>query len=409
MLGALLPVRSLLLATFMLMGGGGFLGTMISIRLEQAQVTALLIGLVATSYFAGLTLGSVRAERIIARVGHIRAFVVFVSVYSATSLIYAFHRDPALWTALRFVDGFCMAGVYVCVESWLNERSDLRTRGAVLAGYMIALYSGQGLGQFLINLGEAESAMPFMAGSVLLSLSIIPVALTRILQPTISERIPLSMRRLYAVSPLGVVGATVNGIMLGAFYALGAVHVRRLGMDVSDAALFMSAVIMGGVVLQWPLGLLSDLFDRRRVIVGCFAAAFFLAAALATFGESVFALMTLGVAFGGVAFALYPLSVAHTNDHLSSEERVGASGGLVLAYSVGAALGPLAGAAAMDATGDIGLFGFIALSAAGAALFAAWREWRGVPVPSGRQQPFQTLPGTTPMSATLDPHATEHE
>lgn len=409
MLGAILPVRSLLVATFMLMGGGGFLGPLISIRLEQAHVSALLIGLVATAYFAGLTLGSLRAERIIARVGHIRAFVAFVPVYSATSLIYAFHRDPALWTALRFVDGFCMAGVYVCVESWLNERSDLRTRGTVLASYMVALYCGEALGQFFINLGDADSAMPFMAASVLLSLSIIPIALTRILQPAVGERVPFALRRLYAVSPLGVVGATVNGVMIGAFYALGAVYVRRLGMGVSDAALFMSAVILGGVVLQWPLGLLSDRFDRRRVIVGCFAAAFIVAAALAAFGETRFVLITLGAAFGGVAFVLYPLCVAHTNDHLSSGERIGASGGLVLAYSVGAAIGPLLGAIAMDASGTVGLFGFISLLAAVATFFAAWREWRGAAMPSARQQPFLTLPGTTPMSAALDPHATEHE
>jgi MFS family permease len=198
-------------------------------------------------------------------------------------------------------------------------------------------------------------------------------------------------------------------MMIGAFYALGAVYVRRLGMGVSDVALFMSAVILGGVALQWPLGRLSDIFDRRRVIVGCFAAAFIFAAALAAFGETRFVLITLGAAFGGVAFVLYPLCVAHTNDHLTSEERIGASGGLVLAYSVGAALGPLAGAAAMDAAGAVGLFGFIALSAAGATLFAAWREWRGAAVPSVRQQPFQTLPLTTPMSAALDPHATERE
>jgi MFS family permease len=266
---------------------------------------------------------------------------------------------------------------------------------------------GQAAGQFLINLGEQAPALPYMAASMLLSLAVVPVALTRILQPAIVQRAPLAVRRLYAISPLGIVGATVTGVMLGAFYALGAVYVRRLGLDISHAAFFMSTVILGGVVLQWPLGWLSDRFDRRRVIIGGFAAAVAVSVAIVALGSAGAPLLVLGALFGGVAFALYPLCVAHTNDHLSSEDRVGASGGLVLAYSLGAAIGPLAGAIAMDAMGTDGLFAFIALCATCAAFFAIWRERTAPAVPSDRQQPFQTLPRTTPMSAALDPHATD--
>lgn len=405
MLSTLLPVRSLLLAIFMLMSGSGFLATLISIRLERAGAGALMIGLVGTAYFAGLTAGSLRVTGIIQRVGHIRAFAAFVSIFSASTLAYAVHRDVAFWATLRFIDGFAMAGVFICLESWLNERAERKSRGAILASYMIALYSGQAIGQFLLNLSDAKPSLPFMAAAILLSLAIVPVALTRIAQPVIGENPPLAMKQLYKVSPLGVVGATVTGVMLGAFYALGAVFVRRLGMDLSATAVFMSMVILGGVALQWPLGWLSDRFDRRMVIIGSFIAAFLICIMIAAIGRSSGVLHVLGALFGGVSFALYPLCVAHTNDRLSAEERIGASGGLVLAYSLGAAIGPLAGAAAMAIWGSAGLFIFIGSCAMAAAGVALWRQGAGSAIPNADQHSFQILPRTTPMAATLDPQA----
>lgn len=193
--------------------------------------------------------------------------------------------------------------------------------------------------------------------------------------------------------------------MLGAFYGLGAVFARRLGMSLADTAFFMSIVILGGVALQWPLGLLSDRFDRRRVIVATFAGAVLISVviALAALPESL--LLIAGAAFGGLGFALYPLCVAHTNDHVGPSQRVGASGGLVLAYSVGAVAGPLIGATAMSFAGPAGLFLFIAVCAGGATVFALWRQYARQPVPNELQLPYQILPRTTPMSAVLDSHA----
>tara|TARA_R110000824_G_scaffold118960_14_gene272206 strand:+ start:344615 stop:345871 length:1257 start_codon:yes stop_codon:yes gene_type:complete len=409
MIAAILPVRTLLIAIFMLMAGSGFLSTLISLRLDAGGVNSLFIGLVATAYFLGLTFGSLSVSGLVARVGHIRAFATFVSLFSASTLAYALHQDTALWAALRFVDGFCMAGVFVCLESWLNERAEARTRGSVLAFYMIALYAGQAIGQFLLNLAETRPTVPFMAASVILSMAVIPVAITRIASPQLEARAPLTMRRLYEVSPLGIVGAAINGLMLGAFYAMGAVYIRRLGMELSEAAIFMSAVILGGVVLQWPIGRLSDRFDRRRVISGTFGAAVIISLLIALFGAPGHALLVLASLFGGLSFALYPLCVAHTNDHLTGDERIGASGGLVLAYSVGAAAGPIAGAAAMHLVGPSGLFVFIALAALAALAFALRRQWVSEPVPEAEQQPYQILPRTTPQSASLDPNVLDEE
>ncbi|HEV7288042.1 MFS transporter [Sphingomonas sp.] len=407
MLSAMLSVRSLLLAIFMLMAGSGFLATLTSVRLERAGSSALFIGVVGTAYFLGLVIGSLRVSRLIRRVGHIRAFAAFVSLFSASTLTYAIHQDPVLWAGLRFVDGLCVAGVFVCLESWLNERAEARSRGSVLASYMIALYAGQAIGQFLLNLSETKPSMPFLVASILISLAAIPVVLTRISAPPPDEGTPLSIRRLYATSPLGIVGATLTGVMLGAFYALGAVHVRRLGMDLSETALFMSIVILGGIALQWPLGRLSDRFDRRRVIVVAFGGALAASIALALIDGPGPLLLTFGALFGGLSFALYPLCVAHTNDHLAPEERVAASGGLVLLYSIGAAMGPLAGAMAMTLIGPSGLFAVIGACAGMALAFGAWRQLRGLPVPAELQQSYQVLPRTTPMAAALDPLASD--
>lgn len=407
MLQAILPVRSLLIAIFMLMAGGGFMNTLVSVRLERAGSGALLIGLVGTAYFAGLVIGSLRAPSLIRRVGHIRAFAAFVAAISASTLVYALYRDVLLWGLLRLGDGFCLAGVYVCLESWLNERADADTRGSVLAGYMIALYGGQALGQFLLGLGDTSPAMPLLVASILISLSAIPVALTRIVAPPPDKGTTLPVRHLYVTSPLGIVGAGITGVMLGAFYALGAVYARRLGMGLSATASFMSTVILGGVALQWPLGWLSDRIDRRKVIVLSFCGALASSLAIAAIGRPGVSLLVLGALFGGLTFALYPLCVAHTNDHLSPEQRVAASGGLVLLYSLGAAIGPLAAAMAMTLAGTAALFSFIATCAGIALGFGLWRQARSLPVPTHLQESYVVLPRTTPMSASLDPVAPE--
>ena len=401
MMASLNSVRTLLVAIFVLMAGSGFLSTLIAVRLEQAGHSALLIGLVATSYFGGLTLGALKVAPLIARVGHIRAFAAFVSFYSASSLSYAIIDNAAVWTVLRFADGFVMSGVFVCLESWLNRVARPDNRSAILAAYMIALYAGQAVGQFLLNLGDNAPALPFMASAVLLSLSVLPVVLTKIEQPIMEEVTAFSLKRLYAVSPLGIVGTLATGIMLGAFYALGAVFVQRVGLPLSQVALFTSCVISGGVALQYPLGRLSDRFDRRRVIIACMVATALLCGALAFMREPA-AIFVVGALFGGFAFALYPLCVAHSNDHLGEDERVGASSGLVLVYSVGAAMGPMAGSVAMATLGPPGLFGAIGAVAVAASLFGLWRAAVSKPVPGAEQQDFQSLPRTTPMAAVLE-------
>ena len=285
MLAAIAPVRSLLLSIFVMMAGAGFMSTLVGIRLTAAGAPAMLVGAVATAYFAGLAVGALKSGIVISAVGHIRAFVAFASLLSATTLAYALVQHPLVWAALRFADGLCVAGVYVCLESWLNARAEPRRRGSVLAAYMIALYAGQALGQFLLNIGDAKPSLPFAAASILISLAVIPVALTRGVSPAFGEAPLLPIPHLFAVSPLGVAGVAATGVMMGGFYGLGAVFTRLLGLDVAATATFMSAVIFGGVALQWPVGWLSDQFDRRKIITLSFAGVAVASGGIALYGD----------------------------------------------------------------------------------------------------------------------------
>lgn len=404
MFSAIAPVRSLLLAIFMLMAGSGFMAPLLGLRLERAGQSIVVVGAVATAYFGGLVIGALRSSRIVRRVGHIRAFAAFVALLSASTLGYVQLDSPVFWAGLRLVDGFCVAGVFVCLESWLNEKADTETRGSVLAAYMVALYCGQAVGQLLLGASGDLSSVPFQLASILISLATIPLCLTRSSAPPPAEATAFGMHTLFAASPLGTVGAVSVGLMLGAFYGLAAVQVRRLGLDLAQTATFMMVVIFGGVALQWPLGRLSDRYDRRQVIVLSFAATLCISLAISFLSSGGLLLLILGAVFGGLSFALYPLCVAHCNDRLLASERIAATGRLVLLYSMGAAVGPLAGAALMTRWSTGGLFLFIALCAGATSIFGVWRQKIVAPVPAPEQQDFQILPRTTPMASLLDPN-----
>ena len=403
-------ISALLVGLFFLLLGNGLLGTLVAVRLSAAEITTGTTGLVLAAYFAGQGLGAFRGQKIIASVGHIRAFAAFASILSAASLVHAFRVDPALWGALRFITGFCMVGLFMCAESWLNEKAPSAMRGRVLAFYMVTLYLAQGLGQFLLTLPDASGFGLFVVASILVSLALVPVALTRMPGPTLPKPDRMPLRDLLKLSPLGMVGGFAAGLVTGVIYSLGPVYAQQIGFGAGETARFMAAAIIGGLVLQWPLGHVSDRVERRLVIAGlCFAlVGISILLAVTESAAMVWGLVLVGL-FGGVGFALYPLSISVINDRADSESFVAVSGGLLLAYAAGATLGPVGAAPLMDWFGHNAFY--ITPAAVGVVVggFALWRRQAGPTVAVEDQAPFQLVPRTTLVAAELDPRHEEDQ
>lgn len=401
----LLPtIAALLAGTAFLQLGNGALSTLLSLRMGLDGLPSFVVGPVMAAYFVGLILGVFNGHRLISGVGHIRAFAVLAAVMSAASLAHPLAVAPLPWGVLRLVEGFCMAGIFMCVESWLSERSTNEIRGRVLSLYMVAVYMAQGLGQYLLTFDDPTGFGLFIVVSILVSLAVVPVAAARVEAPPPPPPSRLDFKGLYAISPLGVFGSAAAGVMQGAFYGLGPYYAQRTGFGVAGTAQFMGATILGGLLLQWPIGRLSDRFDRRAVIAGlCLAVAVASAAMIAVAGRGD--AIVLAAVFGGAIFTLYPLCVAHANDFVEPADMVRASGGLILAYACGAIVGPLAASAAMAAIGPLGLFAFISAVGAVAGLYAFWRMGRRPPPLSEVRGAFRPLPGMTPVATELDPRA----
>lgn len=397
-------VAALLLSIGLLLLGTGLLGTLLGVRMAMENFPLTVSGLVMSAYFAGLAAGSLWCRGIIRRVGHIRAFSVFASLMSTAALAHAYVISALTWGVLRALTGFCMAGLYMVTESWLNARANNRTRGQILSLYMVTTFLALGAGQFLLALGNPRAFVLFGLSSILFSLGLVPVALTRAMAPVLERASQLGFRQLYALSPLGVIGALGAGLLSSGILGMGPIFGRDVGMSLTQVSQFMGVSILGGLVLQWPIGRLSDRFDRRTVIVGVCIVIAALAAIIAeaTHGSEL-RLLVLGGLFGGFAFTVYALSVAHANDFAEPDDLVEVSGGLILAYGIGAAIGPVAAAGFMGSLGPSGLFVYLAIVAALLAAFAMYRMARREAIPVAEQGPYVPLLRTTAEASQLDP------
>lgn len=403
---SLTPVKSLLGGTILVMAGNGLLGVVLPIRMEAADYPVGLTGVVMASYYLGLALGGYRAKRVIMRIGHIRAFSAFAALTAAICLAYGFFPTPIVWITLRVINGFCIAGMTTAIESWLNERSSNETRGRVLGSYMLVFYLAVASGQTMINLAPDGSSDHLMLASALTGLALVPIAMTRLGEPNLGELRVLGVRRLYEVSWISLAGAGVAGILVGSFYALGVVFARQIGLSVSDTALFMSTVVLGGLALQVPVGMLADKFDRR-IVMSCMLIAVgaswgVLSSALV--GDLPLAvLIVMALAFGGAISSVYPLCVAQTFDRLERKYYVAASGRLLMVYSIGATIGPLLAAALMSLHGPASFFLFESTVAVLYALFVLLSIKSGRDLPAADREKFVPLPDTSSVALALDP------
>jgi len=408
MVQALQSVVSLLLGAGVLILGNGLIGIVLPVRMGLEHVPTQISGLVMSAYYAGLVLGCLWGRGIIVRVGHIRAFAAFAAVVAATTLIYPLWFNPVAWGVWRAIGGFCMAGLFATIESWLNLRSSKETRGQILSLYMVTSYLASTLGQFLVNVWDVKGIELFCLGDMLLSLSLVPVVLTRVTGPDISHTVPLSMLRLYQISPLGVAASLGSGLISGAFYGMGAVFAAAIGMSVFAISVLMAAAMIGGLVMQWPIGWLSDRYDRRTVLLWvliAIATICMIAFTISRVPDPTRWLLVLTGLFGGVAATVYPLAVAHAFDYVERDQMVSASAGMLLSWAIGATAGPILASEAMAVGGVWALFLFLAGVAGLLAVFVRYRMSRRAARPAGEQAKFAPRGEATVVAGALDPRA----
>ncbi len=401
---ALTTIAALLFAASILLAGNGLQATLLSVRANMDGFTLTQIGFLLSSYYVGFMVGCHYAPKMVARVGHIRTFTALASVASAIALGHALIVDPEFWLVLRLVSGFCFAGLHLIIESWINERATNENRGRILSVYRIVDLAAVTLGQFLLIVADPAHFALFAMTSILISLSLVPVALTTSSSPAQVKGASLNLKKLFRVSPLASIGCMCVGAANGSFWGIGPVYVQKIGYDLTAVATFMSAVIVGGAVSQLPLGLLSDKMDRRIVIVivsilGAASGLF-----LATFGTtSELTLMAGAVFFGAFAMPLFGLNAAHANDHAEDGEFVAVSGGLFLLYGAGAIMGPILGPIFMGIGGPSALFQFTAGIHLLLAGFGVYRMLRRESPTAQEKSDYVSIPRTTPGVFEIDP------
>jgi MFS family permease len=383
--------------------GNGLQGSLLGIRATQENFAETATGLVMSAYYVGFLAGSLLAPKVVRDVGHVRGFAALASLASTAVLVHVVFIEPATWAAMRLITGFCFAGLYVVAESWLNDRATNETRGQLLSVYMVVMLSGLAGGQLLLNLADPSGFELFVLASVLVSIALIPISLTAGAAPTFAAARPVGLVELYRLSPLGVVGAAGTGLAHGTLFGMGAVFAERAGFTVGQISIFMSVMILGGILFQWPIGGLSDRFDRRQIMtVVTFAAAIFAVLAVIMINSGWIAgLFITALLVGGLSLPMYSLAIAHTNDYLEPGQMVAAGGTLVLAGGLGACLGPLTASFAMQILGPNGFFWCLAAAHAAIGVFALYRMSQRAAKPLDEQMPSLAVGRASPLAVGL--------
>ncbi|MCB1553982.1 MAG: MFS transporter [Xanthomonadales bacterium] len=370
------PLFSLLLGVSLLLMGSGLLGTLIAVRGTSEGFSAAALGFMMSAYFCGFFLGTYAGPPLIRRLGHVRAFAFFAAAAAATALLHAMLVNPWAWGVLRLLIGMALVGLYTVIESWMNAQAPNERRGQVFATYMVINLLSLAMGQQLLRLAAPQGFELFSLVALLTCLALMPVTWTRLPQPALPERAPFGVRRLLQAAPTAAVGALMSGLAMGAFWGLAPVFAARNGLAPASVATFMSVAIVGGAVMQWPIGHWSDRRDRRRVLVMVCAGAS-AAAALLLLGHGWSGMLFAGVfLYGGLAFAVYPLVVAHLMDRLEPHVMLGGSAALLMVNGLGAAIGPALAGMLMESLGSASLLAYLALVQGSLAAYTAWRLTR---------------------------------
>ncbi len=391
-------VSPLFVGLGLLMVGNGLLSSLLGIRADAEGFPTIVIGVVMAMYYGGFLLGSLTIPRWLAAVGHIRVFSGLGALAAATALSYTLLADPFVWGALRFVAGLCMSGLYVTVESWLNDRSSNETRGRILSVYMLVVTLGLASGQTLLGLADPSESTLFILAGILISLAVVPIAMIRIPVPSRAVPVEFSIRALVGAAPFGVVAVAFAGAAGSSILALGALYATNVGMEPSRVGVFMATSLVGAVATQYPIGLISDRFPRRRVtlLVATGAIVSALAAVMVDSG-SPWLFVLVGI-YGGLAFPMYSLAVSQINDVIPENQLVAAAAGIVFIYGIGSVAGPLAVSGLMAAVGPVGYFWGLATFFLPVALYGLVRI---IVIVHPSQRRFISLPARSSTAAAL--------
>jgi len=408
MLSIISPIRSLLAGVALLLIGNGLLNTLLTLRGAAEGFSSSLLGLLMSGYFLGFLLGTWLAVPLILRIGHIRTFAFCAAVCACAVLLHVLIIDPWVWFALRLIYGMALITLYLVIENWLNAQTSSEQRGQVFATYMVVNLAALALGQQLLNLASPQVFTLFALTSILICCALMPVTLTRQAQPNLPEKPKTNLRMLFHIAPLPVAAAGFSGLVLSAFWGMAPVYASLSGFDNDGIAMLMSVTIVGGALLQWPIGRFSDKHDRRKVLLWITLIAALLALAMSLLSAGP---LLLGLLFfwGGLVFCLYPLAVVQMVDQMHPDEILAGSTGLLLVNGFGSALGPVIAGSLMEQFGAPALALFFTGSLLILAGFIVYRQQHVSDLQQGEQGHFAPMLRTSQAVLELLPDAPEQE
>jgi MFS family permease len=407
MLATYRPIFSLLRGTAFLLAASGLHNLLLPLRGQAEGFSTLALGLLGTAWAGGFVAGCIFAPRLVRRVGHVRAFGTFAASAAIIVLFTGLFINEAAWILSRICTGFVMAGGFMVIESWLNEKATNENRGTVFGLYMMVTYASIMAGQMAVAAFDVTQSSLFMVSGILFCCSLIPTAISTAGTPRPLQEVSLDLRGLFANSPVSFMACLLIGVANGAWGTLGPVYGARIGISTAQIALMMSLVVIAGAAMQMPAGRLSDKTDRRFILAGAgFLAA--LIGVIAFFAEarSGAAVIVLAGCYGSMAYILYSLAVAHANDHADTSNFVKISGGLLLLYGFGTMIGPLLGSLLMARLRPEALFLATALPHFLLGCYTMVRVSQRAAVPLENKEAFNALPSeraVTPQAGLLDP------
>lgn len=408
MLRLIPPVSAPLGSVFILMLGGGLMYSLTPLHLQAMGYTEWIIGMISAIHAIGMMLGSFKVAGLILRVGHIRTYACFASLIAAVTLLQGLWLNIYAWALLRFIAGYAVAALYLVIESWMLSASESQTRGKLLSLYMVAIYGAQGLGQFFLKIASFESLILYALVTILASLSVIPLSLTKVGHPEIHQPRVLNLIDTYRISPSGVIGCMASGLLLGSVSSMVPISSKALGFNLSDIAWIMFITITGGMMLQFPVGYVSDRYDRRSVLGYISLGGAIVCLPVLLFGHMPLLIMALFMfIFGGAIYTIYPVVISQACESFDPGDIVSATQALILAYGIGAILGPLFASGFIELLGPRGLYLYYGLASSLLGFFFLYRT--RVKAPPEEHTAYLAVPSTTPVVAELDPRMGEEE